>query len=159
MAFIYSIMAILIINIPLQFIVKSEDKKLYAAEGFVIVTLTWILLSFFGGLPLYFSGQFQTLVDAFFEVSSGFTTTGASVLSDVSHQTHSIIMWKALIQGVGGMGVLVFALAVLPTADKEDLHLMKAESPGPKFGKVVSKLKDSARILYIMYGAMLLVLT
>lgn len=158
MAFVYTMMILLAINIPLQFM-KVKDTRLYAAEGFAIVTLTWLLMSFFGGLPLLWSGQFQSIPDVFFEVSSGFTTTGASVLADVSGQTNSIIMWKALMQFIGGMGVLVFALAVLPTASKEDIHIMKAESPGPVFGKVVSRLQDSARILYIMYAGITSVLT
>lgn len=156
-SFVISIGLILVVSLPFQFI-KVESKKLYATEGFVIVSLAWILMSLFGGIPLYLSGQYSSLVDTFFEISSGFTTTGASVLAEVDHLTHSIIMWKALTQAIGGMGVLVFALAVLPSASKEDIHLMKAESPGPTFGKVVSKIKDSARILYFMYTIITLIL-
>lgn len=151
MAFVWTILILLIINLPLQFI-KVDSKKLFASEGFVIVTGTWTLMSFFGGLPLYLSGQFTSLIDSFFEVASGFTTTGASVLADVSVQSPSIIIWKAMQQFIGGMGVLVFALAVLPSVSKEDIHLMKAESPGPIFGKLLSRLKDSARILYTIYA-------
>lgn len=157
MAFIHSIGIILLVSLPFEFI-KINTRKVYASEGFVIVTLSWILLSFFGGLPLYFSGQYNSLIDTFFEISSGFTTAGSSVLADVSHLTHSIILWKAITQVIGGMGILVFALAIIPSADKEDIHLMRAESPGPSFGKVVSKLADSAKTLYKMYFAIIFVM-
>lgn len=156
-AFLISILLIVGVSIPFEFM-KTEAKNLYASEGFIIVTLAWILLSFFGGLPLYFSGQYETLVDTFFEISSGFTTAGSSVLADVSHLTHSIILWKSITQLIGGMGVLVFALAIIPNTDKTDIHLMRAESPGPKFGKVVSKLRDTAIILYKMYFGLVVVL-
>lgn len=156
-SFIISIIIILIVSLPFE-LIKIKSRKVYASEGFVIVTLAWILLAFFGGLPLYFSGQYTSLVDTFFELSSGFTTAGSSVLSDVSHLSESIIMWKAISQAIGGMGILVFALAILPNSDKESLYLMRAESPGPKFGKLVSKLKNSALLLYEIYFAIIAVL-
>lgn len=156
LSFIYTILIILAFTIPGFFI--KDSRGVFSSEGFVIVTLAWILLSFFGGLPLLFTGQYKTIIDVFFEVSSGFTTTGASVLSDVSHLSNSIKFWKALIQAIGGMGVLVFALAIIPNVSKDSIHLMKAEVPGPVFGKVVSKLRDTARTLYKIYFIMIILL-
>lgn len=150
MAIINSICIILVVSLPFSF-VKRTPHSIGSKEGLVIITLSWILISFFGAFPLYLSGQYETMVDAFFEVSSGFTTTGASVLSDVSGLSNSIKFWKALMQAIGGMGVLVFALAIIPNDDRSNIHLMKAEVPGPTFGKVVSKLRDSAIILYKIY--------
>lgn len=158
MAYVYTIAIIVVISLP-GILMNSDTKGVFSSEGFVIVTLAWILLSFFGGLPLYFSYQYQSLVDTFFEVSSGFTTTGASVLADVSNLSNSIKFWKAFIQAIGGMGFLVFALAIIPNMGKESIHLMKAEVPGPVFGKVVSKLGDTARTLYKIYFVMIVGLT
>lgn len=157
LAFVYTIGIILVFATPSLFFSKKSNS-IFSSEGFVVVTIAWILLSLFGGLPLLFSGQFETLVDVFFETSSGFTTTGASVLSDVSGQSNSIIFWKAMIQAIGGMGILVFALAIIPNADKQDIHLMKAEVPGPVFGKLVAKIGDTARVLYKIYFALITLL-
>lgn len=126
-------------------------KSLYAKEGFVIVSLSWILLSFFGALPFVLNGGIPSLVNAFFETTSGFTTTGASILTDVEGLSHSNLFWRSFTHLIGGMGVLVFALAVLPQMESESIHIMKAEVPGPSFGKIVSRLSDSARILYYIY--------
>lgn len=154
MAFVYTAIIIFFVSSPMFFI-KEDINGVFSSEGFVIVTLSWILLSFFGGLPLLFSGQYNSLVDVFFETSSGFTTTGASVLSDVSHLSNSIKFWKAFIQAIGGMGVLVFALAIIPNTSKDSIYLMKAEVPGPVFGKVVSRLGNTARTLYKIYFVMI----
>ncbi|GEK90851.1 TrkH family potassium uptake protein [Alkalibacterium kapii] len=126
-------------------------KTFYAKEGFVIVSLSWILLSFFGALPFVLNGDIPSLVDAFFETASGFTTTGASILTDVEALAHSSLFWRSFTHLIGGMGVLVFALAVLPQMESETVHIMKAEVPGPTFGKIVSRISHSARILYYMY--------
>lgn len=128
-----------------------RNTHLFAKEGFVIVSLSWILLSFFGGLPFVINGDIPSLVDAFFETSSGFTTTGSSILTDVEKLAHSSLFWRSFTHLVGGMGILVFALAVLPQIESESVHIMKAEVPGPVFGKLVSKLSSSARILYKIY--------
>lgn len=130
---------------------KVTTKRFYAKEGFVIVSLSWILLSFFGALPFVLNGDIPSLVDAFFETASGFTTTGATVLVNVESLSYSMHFWRSFTQLIGGMGVLVFALAVLPKAQTESIHILKAEVPGPSFGKLVSKLSASARILYIIY--------
>ncbi|MEG0679417.1 MAG: potassium transporter TrkG, partial [Carnobacterium sp.] len=133
---------------------KVNKRQLYAKEGFIIVSLSWIVLSFFGSLPFVISGDIPSLIDAFFETSSGFTTTGSSILTDVEVLAHSMLFWRSFTHLVGGMGVLVFALAVMPQTGSESVHIMKAEVPGPVFGKVVAKLSSSARILYLIYLSM-----
>lgn len=131
-----------------------KNKSLYAKEGFVIVSLSWILLSFFGAIPFVLNGDIPSIIDAFFETSSGFTTTGASILDNVENLAHSSLFWRSFTHLIGGMGVLVFALAVLPHMESETVHIMKAEVPGPTFGKIVARLSKSARILYIIYLVM-----
>lgn len=133
---------------------KVPVRSFFTREGLVIVSLSWLLISFLGGLPLYLSGQYPTLVDAFFEISSGFTTTGATVAVNVEGLPKAILFWRSLTQMIGGMGVLVFVLAVMPQMKEDSIYLMKAEVPGPVFGKVVSRLGDTARILYKIYIAM-----
>lgn len=117
----------------------------------MIVALCWILWSFFGALPFVFSGQIPNIIDGFFEVSSGFTTTGATILDDVGVLSHSLLFWRSFTHLIGGMGVLVFALAIMDNNKNSHLEVMKAEVPGPVFGKVVSKLKNTAQILYFLY--------
>jgi len=129
-------------------------KDMYAKEGFIIVAFSWILMSFFGSLPFIINGDIPSLIDAFFETSSGFTTTGASILTNVETLSHSSLFWRSFTHLLGGMGVLVFALAILPRTESESVHIMKAEVPGPTFGKLVSKLSSSAQILYIIYLSM-----
>ena len=130
---------------------KPKDFHIYAKEGGLIVALCWILWSFFGALPFVFSGQIPNIIDGFFEVSSGFTTTGATILDDVSVLSHSLLFWRSFTHLIGGMGVLVFALAIMDNNKNSHLEVMKAEVPGPVFGKVVSKLKNTAQILYFLY--------
>ena len=130
---------------------KPKDFHIYAKEGVLIVALCWILWSFFGALPFVFSGQIPNIIDAFFEVSSGFTTTGATILDDVGVLSHSLLLWRSFTHLIGGMGVLVFALAIMDNNKNSHLEVMKAEVPGPVFGKVVSKLKNTAQILYFLY--------
>ena len=144
-----STMAILLALGGLGSCFKPKDVHIYAKEGVLIVALCWILWSFFGALPFVFSGQIPNIIDAFFEVSSGFTTTGATILNDVSVLSHSLLFWRSFTHLIGGMGVLVFALAIMDNAKNGHLEVMKAEVPGPVFGKVVSKLKNTAQILYI----------
>ncbi|HZK23690.1 MAG TPA: TrkH family potassium uptake protein [Atopostipes sp.] len=130
---------------------ELETRRFYAKEGFVIVSLSWILASLFGAIPFVLSGDIPSFMDAFFEMASGFTTTGASILTDVEALAHSMLFWRSFTHFIGGMGVLVFALAILPQAESGSVHIMKAEMPGPTFGKLVSRLSSSARILYIIY--------
>lgn len=135
-------------------VIKPKEKHIYAKEGVLIVSLCWILWSFFGALPFVFSGQIPNLIDAFFEISSGFTTTGATILNDVSILSRSLLFWRSFTHLIGGMGVLVFALAIMDNAQNSHMEVMRAEVPGPIFGKVVSKLKNTAQILYVLYLAL-----
>ena len=130
---------------------KPENKKLYSREGFVIVALSWIVLSAFGALPLFLSGEIPSYVDALFEVVSGFTTTGASILSDVEKLSNASLMWRSFTHWVGGMGVLVFIMAFLPLSGAQNMHIMKAESPGPSVSKLVPRVKTTALLLYAIY--------
>ena len=133
---------------------KSDASgAFYEKEGFIIVSLSWILLSAFGALPFVFSGFIPNFIDAFFETSSGFTTTGASILTDVEALSHSMLFWRSFTHLIGGMGILVFALAILPRSNRNS-HIMKAEVPGPIFGKFVAKMSYTARLLYKIYFAM-----
>ncbi len=138
--------------------VKPSNPRIYIREGLVITSLCWLFLSLVGALPFYMSGSIPHFVDAFFESASGFTTTGSSILTDIESLPHSVLFWRSFTHFIGGMGVLVFALAVLPDVSGQSVHLMKAEVPGPTFGKLVSRLKDTARILYVIYAAFTLVL-
>lgn len=156
-SFFISIAILLIIGLVTG-IRKPNNPNLYIKEGLIIAALSWIVLSFFGGLPFVFSGEIPSLVDAFFETSSGFTTTGASILTNVEVMSHSMKFWRSFTHLIGGMGVLVFAMALLPSTNPGTVNIMKAEVPGPIFGKLMSKLRDTARILYIIYLAMTAVL-
>ncbi len=134
---------------------KPKDKTIYARHGLVIVALGWILMSLFGALPFYFSGEIPNYLDALFEAVSGFTTTGSSILTDVEALSKSMLFWRSFTHWIGGMGVLVFMMAVLPLAGGGgDLHLMRAESPGPNVSKLVPKSSTTARILYGIYLAL-----
>lgn len=138
-----------VMNLP-----KPEKRTIYAREGFAIVSLSWLLLSFFGALPFVFSGAVPSIVDAMFETVSGFTTTGATILADVESLPKSTLFWRAFTHWLGGMGIIVFVLAFLPQKDMQSMHIMRAEVPGPSVGKLVSKTTVTARILYIMYGVL-----
>ncbi len=134
---------------------KPKNKTIYARHGLVIVALGWILMSLFGALPFYFSGEIPSYLDAVFEAVSGFTTTGSSILTDVEALSKSMLFWRSFTHWIGGMGVLVFMMAVLPLAGGGgDLHLMRAESPGPNVSKLVPKSSKTARILYGIYLAL-----
>lgn len=133
---------------------KPEDRTILAKEGLVIVGLSWVLMSLFGCLPFWISGEIPLFIDALFETISGFTTTGASVLSDVESLSYGMLFWRSFTHWIGGMGVLVFVLAILPQSDVRAMHLFRAETTGPKIGKLVSKMKSSARILYGIYIAL-----
>lgn len=130
---------------------RPERSQLYSREGNVIVALSWILLSAFGAIPLYISGSIPSYLDALFETVSGFTTTGASILSEVESMPRSILMWRSFTHWVGGMGVLVFIMAFLPLSGAQNIHIMKAESPGPSVSKLVPRVKSTALILYGIY--------
>lgn len=128
-----------------------KNKSIYAKEGFIIVALSWIALSIFGALPFVMSGAIPSFIDAWFETVSGFTTTGATILSDIEVLPKCILFWRSFTHWIGGMGVLVFLVAILPLAGGSNLYLMKAESPGPSVSKLVPKIKSTAKILYGLY--------
>ncbi|WP_195339701.1 TrkH family potassium uptake protein [Fusobacterium sp. 1001295B_180824_G3] len=135
-----------------------ENQSFFSKEGLVIVALSWLLISAFGALPFIISGQIPNIVNAFFESVSGFTTTGASILSEVESLSKSILFWRSFTHVVGGMGVLVLVLAILPKGNNQALHIMRAEVPGPTVGKIVAKMSYNSRILYIIYISMILIL-
>lgn len=137
---------------------KAENEEFYALEGFVLVSLGWIAISFFGALPFYFSGQVPSFVDALFESTSGFSTTGASVLDTPQTLSHSILFWRSFTLFLGGMGMLVFIITLLPKLGSKGIHVMKAELTGPTFGKLESRVSSSIRILYAIYVSMTLTL-
>lgn len=130
---------------------KPHSSDFYAAEGYVSVSLSWIVLSLVGALPFWISGEIPSFTDALFETVSGFSTTGASILTDVEAMSHCCLMWRSFTHWVGGMGMLVFVLAVLPMSGGQSMYLMKAESPGPSVEKLVPRVKNTALILYGVY--------
>ena len=130
---------------------KPRDMKLYARDGLVIVALSWIVLSAFGALPFVISGSIPNYIDALFEMASGFTTTGSSIIPAVEDMPKCMLMWRSFANWVGGMGVLVFIMAFLPLGGAQNLHIMRAESPGPTVSKLVPKMRTTALILYLIY--------
>ena len=136
---------------------KPENTMIYAKEGFVIVALAWILWSVFGALPFYISGTIPKYIDALFETVSGFTTTGSTILTDIASLPMGMNFWRCLTHWIGGMGVLVFVLVLTSLDDKNTMHLMRAEVPGPEADKLVPKVRGTAKILYGMYLALTLI--
>ncbi|MFA6736997.1 MAG: TrkH family potassium uptake protein [Saccharofermentanales bacterium] len=130
---------------------KPADTSFYAKEGVVTVSVSWILLSLFGAMPFFLSGAIPSFIDSLFESVSGFTTTGASVLIDVEIVEKSLLFWRSFTHWIGGMGVLMFIMAILPMSKADPLHLMRAESPGPTTEKLVPKASETAKILYSIY--------
>lgn len=136
---------------------KPKQKKLYAKDGMVIVALSWIVISLFGSLPFIISGAIPSFVDALFETVSGFTTTGASILSEVESLPKCMLLWRSFTHWIGGMGVLVFIMAFLPLGGAQNLHIMRAESTGPSVSKLVPRMRTTALILYIIYFGLTLI--
>lgn len=136
---------------------KPKNELYYVREGIVVTSLGWILISILGALPFLFSGAIPSFTDAFFETVSGFTTTGSSILVDVEALPHSLVFWRSFMHFIGGMGVLVFTLAIVPEASPQSIHLMQAEMPGPEFSKIRSRVRSVAQVLYLIYAAMTLV--
>ena len=134
--------------------VKPYSSVIYAKDGFVIVGLGWILMSLFGALPFVISGDIPNYIDAVFETVSGFTTTGASILENVEEMSQGCLFWRSFTHWIGGMGVLVFIMAVLPMSGEHSMHIMRAEVPGPTVGKLVPRVRQTAKILYLIYVAM-----
>lgn len=130
---------------------RPKNKTMYSHEGFTTVALSWIVISLFGALPFVISGSIPNYIDALFETVSGFTTTGASILTDVEVMPKALLFWRSFTHWIGGMGVLVFLIAILPLSGGSNLFLIKAESPGPSVSKLVPKVKSTAKILYLIY--------
>ena len=150
-AFAKSAGILLVLGFPLWFFAKPSGRNLHAREGLVSVAISWILLSLFGALPYLFSGVIPRVMDAIFESASGFTTTGATVLGILEIQPRGILFWRSFTLWIGGMGVLVLTLALLPQMTGRTSFLMRAESPGPGLSKLVPKMGDMAKLLYLMY--------
>ncbi len=136
---------------------RPKEIEFYAKEGMVIVAGTWLMMSICGALPFYFSGEIPSFVDCFFETVSGFTTTGSTILADIEKISNGLLFWRSFTHWIGGMGVLVFAFALIPQNNGNNMYIMKAEVPGHKVGKLVSKLSSTARILYGIYIFMTIV--
>lgn len=130
---------------------KPKDSTIYGKDGFIIIASAWILWSIFGAMPFWISGSIPSYVDAFFETVSGFTTTGSTILTDIASMPKGMNFWRCLTHWIGGMGVLVFVMVIVSLEDKNSMHLMRAEVPGPETDKLVPKARDTAKILYGMY--------
>ena len=154
LAFLATLGLCLVCGIALISIFKPKNKQLFARDGFLIASSSWLLMGLFGALPFVFSGAIPNYIDALFEIVSGFTTTGASILSEVESLPKSMLMWRSFSHWVGGMGVLVFIMVFLPLSGGQNMHIMKAESPGPSVSKLVPRVKDTALILYAIYIAL-----
>ena len=151
LAFLIPIAALILFGFLLQ-IPKPKREAFYQKEGFALVALVWIVMAAFGAIPFVINGDIPHYVDAFFEIVSGFTTTGASIVSDVTALSNSTLFWRSFSHWIGGMGILVFVLIFIPESNEgSSMHLLRAESPGPQVGKIVSKMKVTTRILYLIY--------
>ena len=155
MALTISLLICLFIGVPLTF-QTPKNKTMYAKEGFITVALSWMTLSIFGSFPFLISGYIPNFVDALFETVSGFSTTGASILTDVEALPNSLLFWRSFTHWLGGMGVLVFLVSILPLSGGHNLHLIRAESTGPAVSKLVPRVKTTAGILYTIYLCMTL---
>ncbi len=154
--FLYTIGAIAAAVIVLTLLCRGAPSAFYAKEGLVCVGASWVVLSLFGCLPFWISREIPAYIDAFFEIVSGFTTTGSSILTDVEALDKGLLYWRSFSHWLGGMGVLVFLLAISPSGKGQGytMHLLRAESPGPNVGKLVPKMRQTAAILYIIYVVM-----
>lgn len=153
-AFLLTAALAIVLGTVLSALNKPKDKTIFAKEGFTIVALAWICLSAIGALPFVLSGEIPSYTDAFFETVSGFTTTGASILKQVEGMQKGILFWRSFTHWIGGMGILVLVMAIVPTDSGRSIHIMRAEMPGPIVGKLVPKIKSTAKILYLIYIAM-----
>ncbi len=154
LAFLVPILILGLLGFLLQ-IPKHTRSGLYQKEGFALTALVWVVMTLFGAIPFVINGDIPNYIDAWFEITSGFTTTGSSIVTDVAALSHSSLFWKCFSHWIGGMGILVFVLIFIPESDDgSSMHLLRAESPGPQVGKIVSKMKVTTRILYLIYLGM-----
>ena len=159
LSFVYTILITAACGAALNFLLKPQRSDLTARDGMAVAGLSWIVLSFFGALPFWISGAIPYLADAYFESVSGFTTTGSTILTEIEHLPKGILFWRSFTHWIGGMGVLVFTLAVMPKLSGRTSHLARAESPGPTFTKLLPKMSDTAKLLYALYFALTLIET
>lgn len=152
-AFAITIIIAMVLGFALTLIFKPKSTVIFAKEGFIIVALAWVLLSLIGALPFFISREIPNYIDAVFETVSGFTTTGASILPNVEAMSKGILFWRSFTHWVGGMGVLVFVMAIMPKVTDRSIHIIRAEVPGPIVGKLVPKARNTAVILYLIYVA------
>lgn len=153
-AIIIPIAVLIIIGVGMQ-LLKPKRDALYQKEGFALTAAVWIIMTLFGALPFVISGDIPSYIDACFEIMSGFTTTGASIINDITSISRSMLFWRSFSHWIGGMGILVFVLIFIPESnDGSSMHLLRAESAGPQVGKIVTKMRASARILYLIYLGM-----
>ncbi|MBE6734751.1 MAG: TrkH family potassium uptake protein [Ruminococcaceae bacterium] len=150
-AFLITIGICLIVGVILNLTSRPGTKVIYAKESFAIVAYAWLMMAGFGALPFVISGEIPSYIDAFFETVSGFTTTGASILTDVEAMSKGLLFWRSFTHWIGGMGVLVFVMALIPNMSDRSIHIMRAEMPGPEVGKLLPKARDTAKILYLIY--------
>ena len=141
----------LAVGFALTLLSRPRSQVIFAREGFVIVALSWLALSAIGALPFFLSGEIPSYIDAFFETVSGFTTTGASILTNVEAMSHGLLFWRSFTHWIGGMGVLVLIMAIVPSVSGRNMHILRAEMPGPVIGKLMPRIRDTAKILYIIY--------
>jgi trk system potassium uptake protein TrkH len=154
LAFVFPVVLLFLMGFLLQ-ILKPKRNTLYQKEGFALTALVWLVLPLFGALPFVINGDIPNYIDAFFEIASGFTTTGASIINDITVIAHSSLFWRSLSHWIGGMGILVFVLIFIPESNEgSSMHLLRAESPGPQVGKLASRMKVTTRILYMIYLGM-----
>ncbi len=154
LAFLIPILVLAAVGFVLQ-IPKPQRVALYQKEGFALTALVWVVMTLAGAVPFVINGDIPNYIDAWFEIMSGFTTTGSSVISDITTVSHSTLFWRSFSHWIGGMGILVFVLIFIPESDDgSSMHLLRAESPGPQVGKLSSKMKVTARILYLIYLGM-----
>lgn len=156
-AFVYTMIPAAIVSVLLM-LVRQQQKRMSSRDGYFIVAMAWIIISIVGAFPLYLSGGFASYWGALFEIVSGFTTTGASVLAEPGTLGHGVAFWRCFTHWVGGMGVLVFVLMVIPMENDNSMHLVRAEVPGPTAGKLVPRMRTTSMILYGIYAAMTLIL-
>lgn len=156
-AFAVTIAIAAALSLLLLIISRTKNQVIYAKDGFVIVGLAWILMSLIGALPFRISGEIPHYVDALFEIVSGFTTTGASIINDVEALSHGMLFWRSFSHWIGGMGVLVLVMAIIPNVSDRSIHIMRAEMPGPVVDKLLPRLRDTAKILYLIYIALTII--
>ena len=150
-AFSFTALGSFVIGLLITLVTKTKNRVIYAKDGFAITALAWICMALVGAVPFVIAGDIPSYVDAVFETVSGFTTTGASILTDVEALSYSALFWRSFTHWIGGMGVLVFVMAIIPNFTDRSIHIMRAEMPGPVIGKLVPRVKDTAKILYLIY--------